>query len=69
MHGEHDRLIWTKSTYSDSGSCVEWAQPALYNIQGSGVLVRDSKQQDGGRIPVEPAAWSTLVDWAKTHQV
>ncbi|WP_234351887.1 DUF397 domain-containing protein [Streptomyces sp. NRRL S-4] len=52
-----------KSTYTDSGSCVEWARP------DNGVLVRDSKRPAGARIPLRPAAWSSLVDWAKTHQV
>ncbi|WP_308426694.1 DUF397 domain-containing protein [Streptomyces camponoticapitis] len=48
-----------KSTYTDSGSCVEWARP-----EGA-VLVRDSKRPQGARIPVQPAAWSALVDWVK----
>ncbi|MFE7108378.1 DUF397 domain-containing protein [Streptomyces sp. NPDC057575] len=52
-----------KSSYTDSGSCVEWARPE------NGVLVRDSKRPAGARIPLQPAAWSSLVDWAKTHQV
>ncbi|MEV5131660.1 DUF397 domain-containing protein [Streptomyces sp. NPDC053705] len=63
----HDRrehaLVWVKSTYTDAGSCVEWARPE------AGVLVRDSKRPAGARIPLQPAAWSSLVDWAKTHQV
>ncbi|WP_328893841.1 DUF397 domain-containing protein [Streptomyces sp. NBC_00236] len=56
-------LVWVKSTYTDTGNCVEWARP------DSGVLVRDSKRPTGARIPLRPAAWSSLVDWAKTHQV
>lgn len=64
MHGSsEDALVWVKSTYTDSGSCVEWARPA------NGVLVRDSKRPAGARIPLQPAAWSSLVDWAKTQQV
>ncbi|MBP2581645.1 hypothetical protein J3A78_002123 [Streptomyces sp. PvR006] len=63
MHGTDDELVWVKSTFTDSGSCVEWARPA------GGVLVRDSKRPAGARIPLQPAAWSALVDWAKTHQV
>ncbi|MFE3659092.1 DUF397 domain-containing protein [Streptomyces sp. NPDC059165] len=63
MHGNDEGLTWVKSTYSDAGSCVEWARPAV------GVLVRDSKRPTGARIPVQPAAWTALVDWAKTHQV
>lgn len=69
MSEDGEGLVWVKSTYTDTGSCVEWARPALDNIQGSGVLVRDSKRPAGARIPLQPAAWSALVDWAKTHQV
>nr|WP_069627133.1 DUF397 domain-containing protein [Streptomyces niveus] len=59
MHEGEQGLVWVKSTYTDSGSCVEWARPA------DGVLVRDSKRPRGARIPVQPAAWSALVDWVK----
>lgn len=63
MHRDDDSLVWVKSTYSDAGSCVEWARPA------GGVLLRDSKRPAGARIPVRPGAWSALVGWARTHQV
>lgn len=56
-------LTWQKSTYTDSGACVEVARP------DGGVLVRDSKRRTGPRIPLQTAAWSALVDWAKSHQV
>ncbi|GGK14578.1 hypothetical protein GCM10011583_53180 [Streptomyces camponoticapitis] len=59
MHRGEQHLVWVKSTYTDSGSCVEWARP-----EGA-VLVRDSKRPQGARIPVQPAAWSALVDWVK----
>lgn len=58
-----EHLVWVKSTYTDTGNCVEWARPQ------DGVLVRDSKRPAGARIPLRPTAWSSLVDWAKTHQV
>jgi hypothetical protein len=60
----HDNeLIWRVSSYTNSGSCVEWARPE------NGVLVRDSKRPHGARIPLQPAAWAALVTWAKGHQV
>lgn len=60
----HDsELIWRASSYTNSGSCVEVATPP------GRVLVRDSKHRAGPRIPLGPAAWYALVDWAKGHQV
>lgn len=56
-----EALIWTKSSYTDSGSCVEWARPA-----GS-VLVRDSKRPAGARVPLAEDAWQGFVDWVKRN--
>ncbi|MEU9258554.1 DUF397 domain-containing protein [Streptomyces sp. NPDC048212] len=58
-----DNLDWQLSTYTDAAACVEVARPP------GAVLVRDSKRRTGPRISMEPAAFATLVDWAKTHQV
>ncbi|AZQ40528.1 DUF397 domain-containing protein [Streptomyces cyaneochromogenes] len=55
-------MIWKTSTYTDSGSCVEWARPA------AGVLVRDTKARERARVPFGPAAWQGFVDWAKQGQ-
>ncbi|MEU0038462.1 DUF397 domain-containing protein [Streptomyces sp. NPDC006333] len=56
---EHVPLIWRTSTYTDSGTCVEWAQPA------AGALVRDTKCRERARVPIGPAAWQGFVDWVK----
>lgn len=62
MPQAHDEsLIWIKSTYTDSGSCVEWARPV------SGVLVRDSKRPGGARVPLTEAGWQGFVDWVKRN--
>jgi hypothetical protein len=51
-------LTWFKSSYSDTSNpndCVEVAMtPAT-------VHVRDSKQPDGPRLAVTPAAWTEFV--------
>jgi hypothetical protein len=54
---------WRKSTRSGSngGSCVEVAD----NLPGA-VLVRDTKDRDGGTLAFEPAAWQSFVNLAKT---
>ncbi|MEH1098671.1 DUF397 domain-containing protein [Micromonospora sp. CPCC 205561] len=49
---------WRKSTKSgnNGGSCVEVAD----NIPGV-VLVRDTKDRDGGTLNFSPAAWRAFV--------
>ena len=55
---------WRKSTRSGSnaGNCVEVAD----NLPGR-VLVRDTKDRDGGTLAFEPAAWAVFVNLAKSH--
>ncbi|MGW0213358.1 DUF397 domain-containing protein [Micromonospora chokoriensis] len=53
---------WRKSTRSSSngGACVEVAD----NLPGV-VLVRDTKDRDGGTLTFGPAAWAGFVRLAK----
>ena len=53
---------WRKSSKSgnNGGNCVEVAD----NLPGV-VLVRDSKDRDGGTLAFEPAAWHCFVELAK----
>ncbi|MFC6018613.1 DUF397 domain-containing protein [Plantactinospora solaniradicis] len=55
---------WRKSTRSGSnqGACVEVAD----NLSGR-VLVRDTKDRDGGTLAFDPAAWRAFVSLAKSH--
>jgi hypothetical protein len=59
VRAEEQPLIWKTSTYTDSGSCVEWARPA------AGALVRDTKDRDRAQVAFGPAAWQQFVDWAR----
>ena len=54
---------WRKSSRSNgsSGNCVEVAD----NLPGR-VLVRDTKDRDGGTLTFEPAAWSAFVGMARS---
>ncbi|MFF3865213.1 DUF397 domain-containing protein [Micromonospora sp. NPDC001898] len=54
---------WRKSTRSggNGGDCVEVAD----NLPGV-VLVRDTKDRDGGTLSFSPAAWRGFVDLAKS---
>ncbi|WP_229399031.1 DUF397 domain-containing protein [Micromonospora okii] len=54
---------WRKSTKSgnNQGNCVEVAD----NLPGV-VLVRDTKDRDGGTLSFSPAAWRGFLDLAKT---
>ncbi|MEU0549341.1 DUF397 domain-containing protein [Micromonospora sp. NPDC005979] len=53
---------WRKSTRSsgNGGDCVEVAD----NLPGV-VLVRDTKDRDGGTLAFEPSQWRHFVDLAK----
>ncbi|WP_326551560.1 DUF397 domain-containing protein [Micromonospora sp. NBC_01813] len=55
---------WRKSSRSNgsSGNCVEVAD----NLPGR-VLVRDTKDRDGGTLTFGPSAWSSFVALAKQH--
>ncbi|MFF3996469.1 DUF397 domain-containing protein [Streptomyces cyaneofuscatus] len=57
-------LRWFKSSHSDSGSgseCVEVAAAP------DAVHVRDSKNAQGPRLAVAPAAWAGFVSYAAAH--
>ena len=53
---------WHKSSRSDSSTCVEVAD----NLPGR-ILVRDTKDRDGGTLTFEPAAWAAFVSLARTR--
>jgi hypothetical protein len=55
---------WRKSTKSgnNGGNCVEVAD----NLAGV-VLVRDTKDRDGGTLTFAPDAWRAFVGLAKQH--
>ncbi|RKR89126.1 uncharacterized protein DUF397 [Micromonospora pisi] len=55
---------WRKSTRSgtNGGACVEVAD----NLPGR-VLVRDSKDRDGGMLAFGPATWRAFVALTKQH--
>lgn len=57
-------LSWRKSSRSNGqgGNCIEVAD----NLPGR-VLVRDTKDRDGGTLTFGPAAWSAFVELAKTR--
>ncbi|MER7106445.1 DUF397 domain-containing protein [Streptomyces sp. NPDC000229] len=59
--GESDELVWFKSSYSDSSNpndCVEIATTPRT------VHVRDSKNTEGPRLALGPAAWADFVAYA-----
>ncbi|MFI6763184.1 DUF397 domain-containing protein [Micromonospora sp. NPDC050417] len=54
--------VWRKSSRSGGtgGNCVEVAD----NLPGT-ILVRDTKDRDGGTLAFGPEAWSAFVGFAK----
>ncbi|WP_329156399.1 DUF397 domain-containing protein [Streptomyces anulatus] len=62
--GDASDLRWFKSSYSDSSNpndCVEVATAP------DAVHVRDSKNVQGPRLAVAPAAWAGFVAYAAAH--
>ncbi|MFF0318177.1 DUF397 domain-containing protein [Micromonospora sp. NPDC005252] len=53
---------WRKSTRSggNGGACVEVADNLPYVV-----LVRDTKDRDGGTLRVTPNAWKAFIGYAK----
>ncbi|MER6067510.1 DUF397 domain-containing protein [Streptomyces sp. NPDC001817] len=54
---------WRKSSYSSDqgGQCVEVAEPAEATV-----AIRDSKTPAGPILTLDPAAFTTFVNWAAT---
>jgi hypothetical protein len=55
---------WRKSTRSggNGGACVEVADNLPHVV-----LVRDTKDRDGGTLHITPTAWKAFVAHAKQH--
>ncbi|MEW2066071.1 DUF397 domain-containing protein [Streptomyces sp. NPDC007346] len=59
--GDASELEWVRSSHSDSGSgseCVEVAAAP------DGIRIRDSKNAQGPRLAVAPAAWAGFITYA-----
>ncbi|MFE8943668.1 DUF397 domain-containing protein [Streptomyces sp. NPDC007856] len=56
-------LAWRKSSYSgdQGGECIEVAE-----LAGATVAIRDSKSPAGPILTLDPAAFTTFVNWAAT---
>ncbi|WP_406153531.1 DUF397 domain-containing protein [Streptomyces anulatus] len=52
--------IWRTSTYTKSDSCVEVADNAPQRV-----MVRDTKDREGGLLTLLPATWKTFVEFSK----
>lgn len=65
IHASEDGMGWIKSTYSgaNAGECVEWSPS--YAVAHGVVPVRDSKVSGGPILPLSPAAFAGLVEFAK----
>ncbi|WP_097868147.1 DUF397 domain-containing protein [Streptomyces sp. rh34] len=66
MTTESTTQQWVKSSYSNSGSCVEWA-PRTASTTGT-VPVRDSKNPNGPALGVPAAAFSAFVAGIKAGE-
>lgn len=62
--GEASDLRWLKSSYSDSSNSNECVEVAT---TPDAVHVRDSKDLQGPRLAVAPAAWAGFVAYAAAH--
>ncbi|MFC8520130.1 DUF397 domain-containing protein [Streptomyces sp. NPDC057257] len=51
---------WRTSSYTGSENCVEVADNDPLEV-----MVRDTKDRNGGRLTVQPATWTAFVEFAK----
>jgi hypothetical protein len=56
-------MQWRKSTYSSDqgGQCIEVAE-----IPHNAIAVRDSKTPAGPMLTIDPATFTTFVNWTST---
>jgi hypothetical protein len=52
---DHSSVVFRKSSYSESGNCVE------VGVHRGSVLIRDSKNPNGGILSVSPEAWEKFL--------
>jgi hypothetical protein len=52
---ERTAVAWHRSSFSNSGNCVEVA------TQDRSVLIRDSKNPEDGILPVSSMAWQAFI--------
>jgi Domain of unknown function (DUF397) len=50
-----DRLVWRKSTFSESGNCVEVAHCDAMT------LIRDSKNPSGAKLKIPDEVWTEFL--------
>ncbi|MFE7334735.1 DUF397 domain-containing protein [Streptomyces griseus] len=62
--GGTSELRWFRSSYSDSSNSNECVEVAT---APGAVHVRDSKNVQGPRLAVTPAAWAGFVAYAAAH--
>jgi hypothetical protein len=59
-HTEDTALTWRKASRSTAGNdCVEIARTT------AGYLIRDSKNPNGPRLPLDAPTWAALIDYVK----
>ncbi len=66
MATDLSRAVWHKSTFSNGngGACVEVATN-LHEL----VAVRDSKDPDGAKLIISPAAWREFMAQIRTSRL
>ena len=62
MADADDQLAWSKSSYSLSGDCLEWA------IVPGTVWVRDSKDRSGPRLALTWSEWGAFLAGARAGE-
>jgi len=55
--------IWRKSSFSEAGNCVEVA------IQEELVLIRDSKNPNGGILSISASAWQEFIHAIRSNSI
>jgi hypothetical protein len=64
MPGTDDAgAIWHKSSFSANGNCVE------VGIRSESVLIRDTKDREGGTLAIPHPTWREFIQAIKTRNI
>jgi hypothetical protein len=57
---ESSNLVWQRSSYCSTGTCVEVA------LSDENIILRDSKNKEGPTLTFQPSEWNAFLNGVKS---